>query len=69
MRCGKTSPPGCIDAHGFGLNGNGCPYNLHKTFAGLRDAYCVAGCRKAREILVRYGDWCEALISKLTSNT
>ena len=63
----KDVAAGRIDAHGFGLNGKWVPwYNLHKTFAGLRDAYCVAGCRKAREILVRYGDWCEALISKLT---
>jgi uncharacterized protein len=33
-------------------------YNLHKTFAGLRDAYLVAGNPKAREMLVAFGGWC-----------
>ncbi|HOW64453.1 MAG TPA: glycoside hydrolase family 127 protein [Candidatus Paceibacterota bacterium] len=41
-------------------------YNLHKTFAGLRDAYLLAGSDKAREILVRYGEWCDALAAGLT---
>jgi DUF1680 family protein len=40
-------------------------YNLHKTFAGLRDACLVAGNEKAREMFIRYGDWCEQLVSKL----
>lgn len=41
-------------------------YNMHKTFAGLRDA-CVAGQRpKARELLVKLGDWCVNLTSKLS---
>ncbi|TWT84114.1 Non-reducing end beta-L-arabinofuranosidase [Planctomycetes bacterium CA13] len=57
---------GHIDAHGFGINGKWVPwYNLHKTFAGLRDAYLVAGSEKAREILVRYGKWCTHLVSNL----
>jgi DUF1680 family protein len=41
-------------------------YNIHKTFAGLRDAYLVAGNRKAREILIRFGDWCESVTSGLS---
>lgn len=41
-------------------------YNLHKTFAGLRDAYLVAGNVKAREILIRYGDWCERVVAGLS---
>jgi uncharacterized protein len=58
---------GRIEAHGFGINGKWVPwYNLHKTFAGLRDAYLVAGNAKAREILVRYGDWCERLTAGLS---
>ncbi|QEH38495.1 Non-reducing end beta-L-arabinofuranosidase [Aquisphaera giovannonii] len=32
-------------------------YNVHKTFAGLRDAYLVAGNAKARDVLLRLGDW------------
>ena len=34
-------------------------YNLHKMFAGLRDAYLLGGNEKARDLLVRFGDWCE----------
>jgi uncharacterized protein len=41
-------------------------YNLHKTYAGLRDAYWLTGNVQAREILVRYGDWCEKLTSGLS---
>jgi uncharacterized protein len=41
-------------------------YNLHKTYAGLRDAYLVAGNTKAREIFLQCGDWCEKLISALS---
>jgi DUF1680 family protein len=32
-------------------------YNIHKLFAGLRDAYLVAGNKKAKEILIRLSDW------------
>lgn len=41
-------------------------YNLHKTFAGLRDAYVFAGNQKARDILIRYGDWCDSLLAGVT---
>lgn len=41
-------------------------YNIHKTYAGLRDAYQVAGKEKARELLIRFGDWCVNLTSSLT---
>ena len=41
-------------------------YNLHKMYAGLRDAYLHGGSEKARELLVRYGDWCEEVTSGLT---
>jgi DUF1680 family protein len=41
-------------------------YNLHKTYAGLRDAHVVAGEAKARELLVRFGDWCVTLTSGLS---
>jgi uncharacterized protein len=33
-------------------------YNVHKTFAGLRDAYVEAGRPEARKLLVNLGDWC-----------
>jgi len=41
-------------------------YNLHKMFAGLRDAYIHGGNKKALDLLVGYGDWCEKLTSGLT---
>ncbi len=58
---------GKIKAGGFDINGKWVPwYNLHKTFAGLRDAFLVAGNTQARDLLVRYGDWCERVTSRLT---
>ena len=41
-------------------------YNLHKTFAGLRDAYLVGGNTEARAVLVQLGGWCVNLISNLS---
>jgi DUF1680 family protein len=43
-------------------------YNLHKTYAGLRDAYWLTGNQLAREILVRCGDWCEKITSGLAED-
>lgn len=43
-------------------------YNLHKTFAGLRDAYWLTGNQQAREILIRFGEWCEKLTSGLSDD-
>jgi uncharacterized protein len=43
-------------------------YNLHKTFAGLRDAYLVGGNKKARELLIKLGDWCEKVTSGLSDD-
>jgi DUF1680 family protein len=49
------------------LNAKWVPwYNLHKTFAGLRDAYLVAGNEPARELLIRFGDWCVAVTAGLS---
>lgn len=41
-------------------------YNVHKTFAGLRDAYFVADKEKARDLLVKLGDWCVNVTSGLS---
>jgi len=41
-------------------------YNLHKTFAGLRDAYLVAGNEKARHILIALGDWADHVTAGLS---
>ncbi len=41
-------------------------YNVHKTFAGLRDAHVVGGKPKARELLLHLGDWCVNLTAQLS---
>ena len=43
-------------------------YNIHKMYAGLRDAYLIVGNVKAREILVRFGDWCVDVTSSLSED-
>ncbi|MDR3459769.1 MAG: glycoside hydrolase family 127 protein [Verrucomicrobiae bacterium] len=49
------------------VNGKWVPwYNLHKTFAGLRDACLIAGNPEAREVFIHLGDWCVNLISGLS---
>lgn len=58
---------GEIKAEGFSLNGRWVPlYNLHKTLAGLRDAYLIAGNLQAKSVLVDLTDWCDALAAGLT---
>lgn len=41
-------------------------YNLHKTFAGLRDAYLITGNEQAKEVLIKLSDWCYTNFSGLT---
>jgi DUF1680 family protein len=49
---------GDIRANGFGLNDKWVPlYNIHKTYAGLRDAWFHAGSELARTMLVEFTDW------------
>src|SRR5699024_3076665 len=49
---------GQIDAVIFNLNEKCVPlYNIHKTFAGLRDAYQIAGNELALKMLVDYSNW------------
>ncbi len=49
---------GNIRARGFDLNGKWVPlYNIHKTYAGLRDAWLHAGSELARTMLVDLTDW------------
>ncbi|MBF9255159.1 glycoside hydrolase family 127 protein [Pontibacter sp. 172403-2] len=60
---------GKIDAGSFSLNGKWVPwYNLHKLYAGLRDAYVFAGNEKARDILVKLTDWCINLTAELSED-
>ncbi|GAB3427659.1 beta-L-arabinofuranosidase domain-containing protein [Niabella aquatica] len=58
---------GNIKAGGFDLNGKWVPlYNIHKTYAGLRDAYLVAGNITAKEMLIKMTDWAVQLVSRLS---
>ncbi|HOT98720.1 MAG TPA: glycoside hydrolase family 127 protein [bacterium] len=41
-------------------------YNLHKTFAGLRDAWLYAGHEKAKTIFLRFCDWAVNLTTALS---
>jgi len=58
---------GDIDGSGFGLNNTWVPiYNIHKLFAGLNDAYHYTGSEKAKDILIKLGDWFIELIRPLS---
>lgn len=41
-------------------------YNVHKTFAGLRDAWLYAGNEKARDAYLALCDWCVDLVAPLS---
>jgi len=57
---------GNIRSSFFDLNGLWSPwYTLHKTYAGLRDAYRFTGNRTALELEIKYAAWAETILSKL----
>lgn len=57
---------GTADASSFSLGNAWVPfYNLHKMFAGLRDAWLYAGNHQAREVLIAFADWTDRLVSGL----
>ena len=63
----KELSEGNIRANSFGLNDRWVPlYNIHKIYAGLRDAYLIAGRSEAKEMLVKLTDWMVQLVSGLT---
>ena len=58
---------GIVKADNFSVNGKWVPwYNLHKTYAGLRDAYRYGGNQDARAMLVGMADWALKLTAALT---
>lgn len=58
---------GDIRASGFGLNNRWVPlYNIHKTYAGLRDAYLIAGNQTAKDMLIKMTDWAIKLVANLS---
>ena len=60
---------GDIRANSFGLNDRWVPlYNIHKIYAGLRDAYLIAGREQAKGMLVKLTDWMISEVSTLTDD-
>ncbi|MCA1560183.1 MAG: glycoside hydrolase family 127 protein [Acidobacteria bacterium] len=58
---------GNIRSSGFDLNGLWAPwYVLHKTFAGLRDAYRHTGNRTALDLEIKFAQWAERTLAQLT---
>lgn len=58
---------GNIQASRFELNGKWVPlYNIHKVYAGLRDAWFYADNAKAKKMLIALTDWILDIIKKLT---
>lgn len=56
--CFAEAAKGNIRSANFDLNGLWSPwYTLHKTYAGLRDAYRHTGNQTALEIEVKFGEW------------
>lgn len=63
----KQISEGDIRASGFGLNDRWVPlYNIHKIYAGLRDAYWYGGSEKAKKMLVQLTDWMVNEVSALS---
>ena len=63
----KEIKEGNIRAGGFDLNSKWVPlYNIHKTYAGLRDAYLYTGSDLAREMLIALTDWMIDITAGLT---
>lgn len=63
----KEIEDGNIQASGFALNDGWVPlYNIHKIYAGLRDAYLQTGNETAKEMLVKLTDWMLRLVSCLS---
>jgi DUF1680 family protein len=57
---------GNIRSASFDLNGLWSPwYTLHKTYAGLRDAYRYTGNRTALEVEIGFAAWAEKMVAPL----
>ena len=58
---------GVIQSGGFDLNGMWSPwYVQHKLYAGLRDAYRLTGNRTALEVEIKFAEWADGILSKLS---
>jgi uncharacterized protein len=57
---------GEIRSAAFDLNGEWSPwYTLHKTYAGLRDAYRHTGNRTALDVEIKFAGWAERILAGL----
>lgn len=66
-RIWKEISEGNIRAASFGLNDGWVPlYNIHKIYAGLRDAYLITGNKDAKKMFLGLTDWMYNLVSGLT---
>ncbi len=62
----KEVAAGNIRSSFFDLNGLWSPwYTLHKTYAGLRDAYRYTGNRTALDVEIKFAGWAESLLLKM----
>jgi DUF1680 family protein len=60
---------GEIRSASFDLNGEWSPwYTLHKTYAGLRDAYRYTGNRAALDVEIRFAEWAEGILAGLNES-
>jgi DUF1680 family protein len=58
---------GQLKVDSFSVNGRWVPwYNIHKVFAGLRDAWVYSGNADAKAMLVKLSDWALRLTTPLT---
>lgn len=65
----KELAEGNIRANSFGLNDRWVPlYNIHKIYAGLRDAWLQCGRKDAKDMLVKLTDWMIGEVSKLSDD-
>lgn len=63
----KNIAQGKIDAGSFSLNNKWVPlYNIHKIYAGLRDAWLFGESVVAKEMLIKLTDWACKLVENLT---
>jgi DUF1680 family protein len=64
----KAIAGGKLEADNFSVNGKWVPwYNLHKVYAGLRDAHRYAGSEDARRMLIKLADWALLLTANLSA--
>jgi uncharacterized protein len=58
---------GQIKSANFDLNGLWSPwYTLHKTYAGLRDAYRHTGNRTALDVEIKFAEWAERVLAPMS---